>query len=151
MKVTIAGTEVLVVRLTYVGELGYELHVPSDQCQEILTKIQEIQDIKFAGMEAMESMAAEKGYRHWPADITQVDNPREAGMGWVCRTKAKQFRGMGKLLETTKKTMKKKLVCLSLEPNVPLNGSEPILCNGDVVGYIRRAASGTDHLLFYWI
>ena len=142
MSAVIAGTEVLVVRLTYVGELGYELHVPADKCQEVLAEIQGVQPVRFAGMEAMESMAVEKGYRHWPADITQVDNPREAGMGWVCRTKEKKFRGLEKVLQTNKKTMKKKLLCLSMEPDVPLNGTEPILCNGEVVGYIRRAASG---------
>jgi len=142
MSAVIAGTEVLVVRLTYVGELGYELHVPADKCELVLAEVQGVRQVRFAGMEAMESMAVEKGYRHWPADITQVDNPREAGMGWVCRTKEKKFRGLEKLLQTTNKTMKKKLICLSLEPDVPLNGSEPMICNGEVVGYIRRAASG---------
>jgi len=142
MRTTIAGAEVLVVRLTYVGELGYELHVASEDCQKIFDRIQENEDIKFAGMEAMESLAVEKGYRHWPADLTQMDNPLEAGMGWVLRTKSKQFRGLENLLSATKKGTKKQLVCLSLEPDVPLNGSEPILYNGRVVGYIRRAAAG---------
>ena len=145
-----------VYRLTYVGELGYEIHVPQDTCGHVLdTLLSTGSKVRFAGTEAMESLAVEAGYRHWPADIsqvtqeysvmslhfTQIDTPLEAGMGWVC-SKTKQFRGRQRMIERQKSPGHKKLISLALDPGALVVGSEPLLCDGAVVGYVRRAETG---------
>ena len=73
VRVSFEGVDVTVYRLTYVGELGYEIHVPRDTCSHVLDSlISAGSGIRFAGTEAMESLAVEAGYRHWPTDISQV-------------------------------------------------------------------------------
>ena len=73
VRVSLGGVDVTVYRLTYVGELGYEIHVPRDTCGHVLdTLLSAGSRVRLAGTEAMESLAVEAGYRHWPADISQV-------------------------------------------------------------------------------
>ena len=159
VDVSLGGVDVTVYRLTYVGELGYEIHAPRDTCGHVLdTLLSAGPRIKFAGTEAMESLAVEAGYRHWPADIsqvfhelsmlddrvshfTQIDTPLEAGMGWVC-SKTKQFRGRQKMMERQRSPGHKKLISLALDPEALVVGSEPMVCDGAVVGYVRRAETG---------
>ena len=73
--------------------------------------------------------------------ILQIDTPLEAGLGWVC-SKTKQFRGQRRMQERRRAPGHRSLVCLSLEPGALVLGSEPILCDGDIVGYVRRAETG---------
>ena len=72
-RVSLGDVDVTVYRLTYVGELGYEIHAPRDTCSQVLdTLLRAGTRITFAGTESMESLAVEAGYRHWTADISQV-------------------------------------------------------------------------------
>ena len=143
LAATIAGVPVLVVRITYVGELGYELHVPRAGCERVLAAVIGVRDVPFAGMEAMESLCLEKGYRHWPADIQAIDNPLEASMGFVCKLRTdEEFCGRAALEEARDRGLAKRLVCLTMDRTVPLNGGETILMDGVVRGYLRRASTG---------
>jgi len=143
--VELEGVEVLVVRITYVGELGFELHVPWDECGKVLASLESQVPggkLNCAGMEAMENMAMEKGYQHWPADIQTCDNAVEAGMSWVCRL-GKDFIGKGAIVAARKKEeLQKQLVHLNVGPEVPVKGGEPIMLGGKEVGYVRRTGDG---------
>jgi len=135
--------DMMILRLTYVGELGYELHVPRDTCGHVMEQILNCGDkVTFAGTWAMESLAVEAGYHHWPADITQVDTPIEAGMSWVC-SKRKNFKGKKSMNEKKHDTLKReKRICLALPPGSLVTGNECIYRDDEVVGYIRRAETG---------
>ena len=73
--------------------------------------------------------------------ITQIDTPLEAVMGWVC-SKQKQFRGHQRMIERQRSPSHKKLISLALDPGALVVGSEPLVCDGAVVGYVRRAETG---------
>jgi len=143
--VELEGVKVLVVRITYVGELGFELHVPWDDCGKVLASLESQVPggkLNCAGMEAMENMAMEKGYQHWPADIQTCDNAVEAGMSWACRL-GKDFIGKGAIVAARKKEeLQKQLVHLNVGPEVPVKGGEPIMLGGKEVGYVRRTGDG---------
>ena len=136
------GEEVMVVRLSYVGELGYELHLAASACSSLLAAmVAQATPVQFAGAEAMESLALEAGYRHWPQDINQTDTPLEAGLAWLC-SDTKQFRGQARLREREGEELSKTLVCLTVDLHNGVLPSDPILSNGLIVGYIRRAQTG---------
>lgn len=142
LRTEVGGWEVMVVRLSYVGELGYELHVPAAGCSAVMDiLLSSATPVQFAGAEAMESLAVEAGYRHWPEDLSQTDSPLEAGMAWVC-SKTKQFRGEARLREREREGLTRRLVCLTLNTSTAPHTSDPILANGRTVGYIRRTQTG---------
>ena len=139
----VGGEEVMVVRLSYVGELGYELHLAASACPSLLeAMLAQGTPLHWAGAEAMESLAVEAGYRHWPQDISQTDSPLEAGLGWLC-SQSKQFRGAARLRERERRGgASKTLICLTVKLLSGVQPSDPILYNGQIVGYIRRAQTG---------
>ena len=138
----VAGWEVDILRLSYVGQLGYELHVPADGCSAVMdTLLGQGTPVHFAGAEAMESLAVEAGYRHWPDDISQTDTPLEAGLAWLC-SNTKHFRGSARLREKEAEGLTRRLICLTVELGSGPLASDPILANGRTVGYVRRAQTG---------
>lgn len=129
---------VTALRMSYVGELGYELHAKVEDCEAIFDSLQSLDnDLGLAGFEALGTMSLEKGYRHWHGDIEATDTPAEAGMMFACK-KSKDF--LGKLRVNDKAT--KRLVTLTASPEVPLNGNEVIYRNGELVGFLRRGSFG---------
>ena len=79
------------MRVTYVGELGFEIHAPNLALPDVYDAIMEAGakfGIKPCGYRAIESLRLEKGYRAWGADITPNDSPIEAGLGWAVKLKA---------------------------------------------------------------
>ncbi|TIU14707.1 MAG: aminomethyl transferase family protein, partial [Mesorhizobium sp.] len=85
-EISIAGHTVRALRVTYVGELGWELHMPIAATGEIfdaLMRAGEKHGIRPVGYRALESLRLEKGYRAWGSDITPNDTPQEAGLGWA--------------------------------------------------------------------
>ena len=93
-----------------------------------------------AGYRAIDSLSAEKGYRHWHADLRPDDTPLESGLGFTCKLKTDiPFLGREALEKQKKEGIKKKLITITLnDTDVPLWGLEGILRNGKVVGYVRR-------------
>lgn len=119
------------------GELGYEIHVEAAKAVDIFDTLTDSGDVTLAGLEALNSMSLEKGHRHWHGDLHTTDLPVEAGLLFACKGQA-DFEGKAKLALPPQK----RLVTFTVDPEVALNGNEPIYRNGAVVGYLRRAGFG---------
>ncbi|KAK7078630.1 hypothetical protein SK128_005189 [Halocaridina rubra] len=141
--ITLAGHEVDALRLTFVGEMGWEIHMPRTSAipvYEALMASGKSFGLSNAGYRALESLACEKGYRHWHADIRPEDTPLESGLGFTCKLDKKiQFLGSKAIEEQRLRGITKRLVTLTLDdPTRPLWGYEGIWRNGEPVGFIRR-------------
>ena len=146
-KITINNKEIWAQRLSYVGELGFELYIKMKEAREIYKLIVEKGkefNLSNCGMYAMDTMRMEKGYLHWGHDITPEENQYEAGLKFAISYKKNvDFIGKYALLKIRNQELKKKLIILSLKNNKPgfplLTHDEPILCDGKIIG---RTTSG---------
>ncbi len=143
----LAGAPVLAVRLTYVGELGWELHIPVEYALTVydaLMKAGQSYGLENAGYRAIESLRLEKGYRAWGSDIGPDHTPLEAGMGWATKLKTGlDFQGKNALLKQKKDGLRKRLACFTVEDkNCVLLGRETIYRNGERVGWLTSAGYG---------
>jgi glycine cleavage system T protein len=146
-EIAIAGHIVRALRITYVGELGWELHVPIAATGEVfdaLMKAGAARDIRPVGYRALESLRLEKGYRAWGADITPNDTPFEAGLGWAVKLrKNTDFLGRRALEKIAGVPLKKRFVGFTVDdPEIVLLGRETILRNGEPVGYLTSGGYG---------
>lgn len=126
-------------RITYVGELGYELYVPTEFAPavfDVLVEAGAAFGLRLAGYHAMNSLRIEKAYRHWGHDVSDEDTPLEAGLGFaIAWSKAGGFIGREALLEKRAAGVRRRLVALALERDEPLlYHNEPIWRNGRLVG-----------------
>ena len=129
-------------RLSYVGELGWELYIPIKQAKivyEIIIEVGKSYKLIHAGAHAMDIMRMEKMYLHWGHDISPEENPYEANLGFAVRLKKEEdFIGKKALLQIQHKAQKKQLVMLTLNNSKPgkplLLHDEPIFCDGNIVG-----------------
>ena len=141
--VEIGGVEVRALRITYVGELGWELHVAADLAPELyrtLAEAGQTLDLKPAGYYAIGIMRIEKAYRAWGKDLSVDETPLEAGLSFALDWN-KPFKGRDALLQQKKSGLRKRLASFILEDCEPvLWGGEPIVRNGEVVGYTTSAA-----------
>lgn len=142
--ISVAGHSCRALRLSFVGELGWELHLPSSSAVPVYRALMtagEKLGISDAGFRVLDALSLEKGYRHWHADIRTDDNPLEANMAFACKLQTpKPFQGRA-ALEALKAEgpPSKKLVFFELQDrSVMLNGLEPILRDGQFVGHLRR-------------
>jgi 4-methylaminobutanoate oxidase (formaldehyde-forming) len=127
-------------RITYVGELGWELHAPTEQAglvYDTLFNAGHEFGIANAGHYAINSLRLEKGYRAWGADLSPDDTPLEAGLGFAIDWKKPvAFVGREALLKQKQAGVKRQLVVFVLkDPGPMLWGSEPIYCDGKAAGY----------------
>jgi 4-methylaminobutanoate oxidase (formaldehyde-forming) len=134
-------------RVTYVGELGWELYVPVEQAGLVYDELAEAGrdlGLRDAGYYALDSLRMEKAYRAWGREVTIDDTPWEAGLGFAVRLdKPVPFLGREALLEQRERTLTKRLLIFVLEDEAALPwGDEPILCDGRVVGSVTSAAFG---------
>jgi sarcosine dehydrogenase len=146
-SVMIGGRAVLAVRLTYVGELGWELHVPAmdlPAVQAALWAAGADLGVANAGHYAVNSLRLEKGYRAYGAELSPDETPLEAGLGFtVAWDKPGGFNGREALLARRQAPLAKRLAQFVLEdPEPVLWGAEPILRNGEPVGYTTSGAYG---------
>ena len=146
-EIAIAGTTVRALRVTYVGELGWELHVPLSATGAVFDALMDAgadEGIRPLGYRAIESLRLEKGYRAWSADITPNDTPFEAGLGWAVKMKSGcDFIGRGALEALADKPLVKRLAGFTLaDPRVVLVGRETILRDGKPVGYLTSGGYG---------
>jgi 4-methylaminobutanoate oxidase (formaldehyde-forming) len=134
-------------RITYVGELGWELYVPTEFMlgvyQEIAGAGAEF-GMAHAGYHALNSLRIEKAYRHWGHDITDEDTPLEAGLGFAVKfDKPGGFIGREALLRQRQSHLRKRLVQFKLKsPDPLLYHNEPIWRGNSIVGFIRSAMYG---------
>ncbi|XP_042336000.1 sarcosine dehydrogenase, mitochondrial isoform X2 [Sceloporus undulatus] len=127
--VKIAGCTVRAMRLSFVGEMGWELHVPKEHCVRVYRLVMK------AG--------AKHGYRHWHADLRPDDSPLEAGLAFTCKLKSEiPFLGREAVEAQKAAGISRRLVCFTIDEKVPMFGLEAIWRNNKVVGHIRRADFG---------
>uniref|UniRef100_A0A8U8CBH1 Sarcosine dehydrogenase, mitochondrial n=1 Tax=Geospiza parvula TaxID=87175 RepID=A0A8U8CBH1_GEOPR len=142
---TAAGCQVRAMRLSFVGEMGWELHVPRADCVKVYRAVMQAgarHGIANAGYRAIDSLSIEKGYRHWHADLRPDDTPLEAGLAFTCKLKSSiPFLGREAVEAQKAKGIFRRLVCFTTE-KVPMFGLEAVWRDGQVVGHIRRADFG---------
>uniref|UniRef100_A0A8C5ZFS5 Sarcosine dehydrogenase, mitochondrial n=1 Tax=Marmota marmota marmota TaxID=9994 RepID=A0A8C5ZFS5_MARMA len=141
-----AGHLVRAMRLSFVGELGWELHIPRASCVPVYRAVMTAgakHGLVNAGYRAIDSLSIEKGYRHWHADLRSDDSPLEAGLAFTCKLKScVPFLGREALEKQREAGLRRRLVSLTVEEKVPMFGLEAIWRNGQVVGHVRRADFG---------
>jgi len=143
----IAGHGVRALRVTYVGELGWELHIPLAATGDVfdaLLAAGKPYGLRPVGYRALESLRLEKGYRAWGSDITPNDTPFEAGLGWAVKLKSGiDFIGRDALLALQQQPLKKRLATFTTtREDVVLLGRETILRNGEFAGYLTSGGYG---------
>ena len=144
-QITIAGTPVRALRVTYVGELGWELHVPIAALGRVYDALMSADpQLKPVGYRALESLRLEKGYRAWSSDITPNDTPFEAGLGWAVKLKSGlPFLGREALVAQQAQPLKKRFTGFTVsDPDAVLVGRETILRDGQPVGYLTSGGYG---------
>ncbi|MDH3912776.1 MAG: FAD-dependent oxidoreductase [Rhodospirillales bacterium] len=146
-EIDLGMARVRAARITYVGELGWELYVPSEFAPGVFDAILAEGDafgLRLAGMHVLDSCRIEKAFRHWGHDITDEDTPLEAGLGFACSfDKNAAFIGRDALLRQKEAGLKKRLVQFALEDSEPLlYHNEPIYRDGEIVGYTTSGNYG---------
>ena len=133
-------------RVTYVGELGWEIYMPSDMAAHAFETLYEAgQDmgLKLCGMHMMDTCRMEKGFRHFGHDITSEDHVLEAGLGFAVKTEKPDFIGRDAVLRKKETGLEQRLVQFKLKDSEPLlYHNEPILRNGENVGYLSSGGYG---------
>ena len=146
-RIVVAGTPLLALRITYVGELGWELHIPMEAAiavYEALLAAGAAHGIADCGYRAIESLRLEKGYRAWGADIGPDHTPLMAGLGWAVKLRSgKPFLGREALLAQQAQPLPRLLVGFTVEdPEVVLLGRETIYRDGRRVGWLTSGGHG---------
>jgi glycine cleavage system aminomethyltransferase T len=134
-------------RITYMGELGWELYMPTEFATGVYDAIIGAGNeygLKHVGMHAMNSLRIEKGYRHWGHDITDEENPIQAGLGFaIAWDKKGGFIGRDALLNIKQSCVTQRIVQFLLtDPEKLLYHNEPIYRGGIIVGYLTSGMYG---------
>ncbi|MBL9060661.1 MAG: FAD-dependent oxidoreductase, partial [Mangrovicoccus sp.] len=133
-------------RISYVGELGWELYVSTDQAAHLFETIAEAgaaHGLLPCGMLAMDSCRLEKAFRHFGHDITDEDHVLEAGLGFAVRTGKGDFIGREAVLRTREAGVTRRLLQFRLtDPEPLLHHNEPVRRDGRIVGLITSGAYG---------
>lgn len=145
-EIDVAYAKARATRMTYVGELGWELLVPTEFVQGVFDALLDAgkqYDLTLAGYHALNSLRQEKGYRHWGHDIGDEDTPVEAGLGFAVDFGKADFHGRERLLKQKTGGVKKRLVQFKLDDDQQLlYHNEPIWRDGVMVGHITSGMFG---------
>lgn len=145
-EITVAGIPVRALRVSYVGELGWELHVAAEQMRDLFEAIEEVgksHDLGYFGAYAMNAMRLEKGYAAWGADFTTERTPAETGAGRLIKPEGRKFIGKDALLDRMASPDRWELVLLKVETG----DVDPYYAHGlyqgeACVGIVTSAAHG---------
>lgn len=142
---TVAGCRVLALRLSYVGELGWELYADAGDAVAVHDAVVEAGlplGLARAGFHAMDSLRLEAGYRHWGHDLTDQDSPLEAGLGFtVAWDKAADFVGRAALETQRDQPRSRRLIQFRVDdPDELIHHDEPLWRAGRVVGQVTSGA-----------
>lgn len=133
-------------RVSYVGELGWEIYVSSDMAGHVFETLYEAgadHQMKLCGMHVMDSCRSEKAFRHFGHDITCEDHVLEAGLGFAVKTAKPDFIGRDAVLRKKDAGLDKRLMQFKLtDPEPLLYHNEPILRDGEIIGYVSSGAYG---------
>jgi dimethylglycine oxidase len=144
--VRIGGVPVTAMRLSYVGELGWELYTSADnglRLWDALWAEGQKYDVIAGGRAAFNSLRMEKGYRSWGTDMTTEYNPYEAGLGFAVRPQKGDFIGRDALEGVTEDSVSRRLACVTIDDGqTVVQGHEPVFVDGSPVGYVTSAAFG---------
>ena len=144
-EIAVGDVPVRALRVTYVGELGWELYCPPEYGLTLwgtLWDAGQPHGIVAGGYRAIDSLRLEKGYRVWGADITPDEDPYEGGVDF-CVKLDKQFVGRETLLAAGERGPRLRLSCLTLEdPRSVALGNEPVRCSGELVGRVTTGGYG---------
>jgi sarcosine dehydrogenase len=145
-RLRVAGAPGMALRVTYVGELGWELHLPVEFAATVYDALMEAGQpygIANAGYRAIDSLRLEKGYRAWGADIGPDHSPLMAGLGWAVKLKGgTPFLGREALLEQRSRPLTRLLAGFAASPEVVLLGRETIYRDGQRVGWLASGGYG---------
>ncbi len=145
-QITLGSVPVLALRVTYVGELGWELYPPTEYGLALWDTLWEAgsgQGLVAAGYRAIDALRLEKGYRVWSSDITPDETPYEGGLGFAVNLDKGDFIGRDALIRAREAGPRKRLRCLVLDDarSVAL-GNEPVRIGGEVVGRVTSGGYG---------
>ena len=133
-------------RVSYVGELGWEIYVSADMAGhvfEVLSEAGTDHGLTLCGLHAMDSCRIEKAFRHFGHDITCEDHVLEAGLGFAVKTGKPEFIGRDAVLAKRETGLARRLLQFRLsEPEPMLYHNEPVLRDGEIVGYLSSGAYG---------
>lgn len=146
-EITIGGAPVIAVRITYVGELGWELYIPTEHALSVYRRLIAAgagHGMLNAGYRAIESLRLEKGYLAWGKDIGPDDTPFEAGTGWSVKLRHNvPFLGREALVEKAVQPLTRRFTCFTVtDPDAILLGQETIYRDGERIGYLSSAGWG---------
>jgi 4-methylaminobutanoate oxidase (formaldehyde-forming) len=147
-ELAVADVPVRALRVTFVGELGWELYCPTEYGAGLwraLWRAGREHGLVAGGYRAIDSMRLEKGYRVWAADISPDDTPFEAGLGFCVRKQPTFFGAdaLGLKANGTRAAPARRLRCLLLEdPRAVALGNEPVRLDGDVRGRVTSGGYG---------
>ena len=145
-QIGIAGCPVLALRITYVGELGWELHLPTEYAlsvYEALHRAGAEHGLRNAGYRAIETLRLEKGYRAWGSDIGPDHTPDEAGLGWAVKLDSNtDFKGREAVRAQRADGVRKMLATFTATPDVILSGRETIYRDGERCGWLTSGGYG---------
>ncbi|HSL35862.1 MAG TPA: glycine cleavage T C-terminal barrel domain-containing protein, partial [Arthrobacter sp.] len=145
-EISVGGIPVTAMRLSYVGELGWELYTTAEyglKLWDLLFDAGQEQGIIAAGRGAFNSMRLEKGYRLWGTDMTSQHHPHEAGLGFSVGKDKTGFVGCEALADRKEQPDTRALRCLTVDDGTSMVlGKEPVYVNGEAAGYVTSAAYG---------
>ncbi len=145
-RIHVGEVPVVALRVSYVGELGWELYAPADmgiRLWDLLWRAGQPLGVIAGGRGAFSGLRLEKGYRLWGTDVTTEHDPYEAGLDFAVKLDKDDFVGKEALLGRKEEGPRRKLSCLLLDdPKVVVMGGEPVYAEGRAVGYVTSAAYG---------
>ncbi len=145
-EITIGQVPVTSLRVTYVGELGWEFYTPSEMALGVWDALWEAGrplGLVPVGYRAVDTLRLEKGYRYWSADITPETTPYEAGLGFTVKLGKGDFLGRDALVQQREEGVRRRLCCLVLEdPNAVAAMDEPVYAGDRVVGLVTSGGYG---------
>jgi len=145
--IRIGGAHALAQRVTYVGELGWELYLEPAWAGQVWDRLMEAgqpNGIRPGGYRVLDSLRMEKGYRYYGTDLTLLDTPLEAGLGFCVRFEKPEFNGRERLLAQREGGIERRLRTLEVggEEYQPIYGGEAVYRDGKVIGRLRSCGYG---------
>jgi glycine cleavage system T protein len=144
-SIRIAGAGVWAQRVTYVGELGWELYVAPAEAGAVWDALLDAgrpEGLRPVGYKALDSLRLEKGYRYWSADITPAENPYEAGLGFCVKLDKGDFVGRDALVRVRAQGPSRRLATVTIDPGPTIYGGEAVWQGGRILGRLRSGGYG---------